>query len=104
MATETTRVENYRRNRQESTKENIQPIRHFGQKKEENNSPNAEKSERLRGKNGRSTPKKEKASARGVGNSQASPATRRWPRPVRPTEAGARSGRNAYARRAQPDN
>lgn len=37
-----------------------------------------------------------KAGGRGVGEG-------RWPRPVRPTGAGAQSGQNAYARRSRPD-
>ena len=46
----------------------IKTDRHFVFKKEENNSPNAEKNERLRGRNGRSTSKKEKSGrARGGG-------------------------------------
>ena len=39
---------------------------------------------------------KRKTGGRGVGKG-------RWPRPVRPTGAGARSGQNAYARRVRPD-
>ena len=106
----------------------IKTDRHFVLKKEENNSPNAEKNERLRGRNGRSTSKKEKSGrARGGGKEDGrAPSARRGrargpartPTPaasgptrkaavvggVRPTEANARSGQNAYTRRAQPDN
>ena len=70
-------------------------------KKEENNSPNAEKSERLRRKNGRSTSRKEKASARGVGNSPSVPRNEKMAAP-RPLEGGGRAIRPERLRPPRP--
>ena len=68
-------------------------------KKKDCHSPRSEKCGRLRRENGRSTPKKENERAK-IG---ASPATKEDGRaPSAPTEAGARSGQNACARRASP--
>ena len=72
----------------------IKTDRHFVLKKEENNSPNAEKNERLRGRNDRSTSKKKKAGGRGVGE-------RKMAAP-RPPDGGGRAVRPERLRPPRP--